>query len=99
MKISSDFALLDVKAGRHKLAKQFDGFRTAEREDRIPVTITGFISNRWGNDDGTSIEFGVDVTDVAIKPRGEPMAKAATKTKAKAAPPAKPVKKPAARKR
>lgn len=57
--MKSDFAILDVKAGRSELAKR------GGKGERIPVTIRGFIASRWGTDDGTSTEFAVDVTDVA----------------------------------
>ena len=56
--INSTFALLDVKRGRKQL------LRRLRSETRIPVTITGFITHVWGHDDGTSIEFAVDVTSV-----------------------------------
>ena len=60
----SDFALLDIKSGCKTLAKVTD----AQQEDvRIPVTIKGFITHRHGGFDGTSIEFGVEVTDLKIK--------------------------------
>lgn len=54
----SHFAILDVKAGRKALAKR------VAKGQRIPVTIRGFIVSRWGDDDGTSIEFSLDVTSV-----------------------------------
>lgn len=60
----SDFALLDIKSGCKTLARIID----AQKEDvRIPVTIKGFITHRHGGFDGTSIEFGVEVTDMKIK--------------------------------
>ena len=58
-RIDSDFAILDVKRGRVDLAKRIN-----RGDNRIPVTIRGYITNQHGNDDGTSIEFTVDVTDV-----------------------------------
>jgi hypothetical protein len=68
MKLKSTFALLDVKGReRHKLARHFkDAPRSGETpvEFRIPVTITGYISGQWGGDDGTSIEFSVQVDHV-----------------------------------
>ena len=74
MKIRSTFALLDVLgADRHKLARHFD----INSHARIPVVIHGLIAGRWGGDDGTSIEFSVDVTEVTIT-EGH-MAKKATK--------------------
>lgn len=58
MTFKSDFALLDVKSGRAALAKRI------EIGERIPVVIRGVIRKQWGNDDGTSIEFEVDVDSV-----------------------------------
>ncbi len=55
--IDSTFALLDVKKGRVKLAN-----RAEVPGVRIPVFILGFITNVWGNDDGVSQEFEVEVT-------------------------------------
>jgi len=42
------------------------GSQSLQKDARIPVTIEGFISHRHGNDDGVSIEFGVDVTSVKL---------------------------------
>lgn len=70
MKLESDFALLDVKRGRKALAKRMPpGSNSLPKDKRIPVTIRGYISHRHGADDGTSIEFGVDVTSVRIEER------------------------------
>jgi hypothetical protein len=55
-KTTSDFVLIDVKRGRHKLAKLVE-----DHKHKIPVTITGYIIGTWSGDDGTSIEFEVDV--------------------------------------
>lgn len=63
-KINSDFAILDVKRGRAMLAK-----RVNSGENRIPVTIRGYIVNVHGNDDGTSIEFEIEVTDAIERVR------------------------------
>lgn len=57
-KIDSTYALLDVKKGRRKLAGRVERLKEGEG---IPVVIHGRIVSRWGNDDGTSIEFQVDV--------------------------------------
>lgn len=64
VKYTSDFALLDIKSGCKSLAKVTDG---QPKDVRIPVTIKGFITHRHGGFDGTSIEFGVEVTDLKIK--------------------------------
>lgn len=59
MKIQSDFAILDVKWGRHALYKRF---RTGD--ERIPVTITGWLDGINSEDDGTSREFTMIVESV-----------------------------------
>ncbi len=67
MKLTSKFAILDVTQGRRQLAKRMPpGSQSLPKDKRIPVTILGYISHRHGNDDGTSIEFGVDVSDVIV---------------------------------
>lgn len=55
--LNSDSAILDVTKGRKALLKRLN-------DGPIPVVITGYIVRQWGNDDGTSIEFAVDVTSV-----------------------------------
>jgi hypothetical protein len=66
-KIKSEFALLDVTTGRKALAKIMPpGSQSLPKDERIPVTIKGFISHRWGGDDGISIEFGVDVSSIKL---------------------------------
>ena len=61
MKLHSGFAILDVKHGRKALAKKMPtGSNRLPDKERIPVTITGYISHQHGNDDGISIEFGVN---------------------------------------
>ena len=56
-KITSNFALLDVKVGRKGLADYL-----SPGTMRVPVTLRGFIDYQWSDDDGESIEFAVDVT-------------------------------------
>lgn len=56
--IHSDYATLDVKAGRVALAR-----RVVAGDDRIPVTIRGYITGINSEDDGDSIEFRVEVTE------------------------------------
>jgi hypothetical protein len=70
MKLQSDFALLDVKRGRKALAKLMPN-GSNKTDYVIPVVIKGYISHRHGNDDGISIEFGVEVTSVEIVERSE----------------------------
>lgn len=60
MKLTSDFALLDVKHGRKGLAKLV----RPDKDARIPVVIHGYITHQHGDDDGVSIEFGIEVTAV-----------------------------------
>lgn len=63
MKLQSGHAILDVKHGRKQLANAIGEGHS------IPVTITGVISRVHSGDDGTSIEFQVDVAKVeASKP-------------------------------
>lgn len=62
--IDSDFAILDVKRGRVKLAK-----RVTAGETHIPVTIRGFITDVHSNDDGTSIEFTLKVSSAVERLR------------------------------
>jgi hypothetical protein len=65
--IKSDFAILDVKAGRDELTKHFaDRPRLGPCPEpmRIPVTIMGYIDSVHSDDDGTSREFSIVVTSV-----------------------------------
>lgn len=67
MKLQCTFALLDVMRGRRKLAAMMPpGSKHLPKSERIPVTIHGYISHQHGGDDGTSIEFGVDVERVDV---------------------------------
>lgn len=71
MQIKSDFAILDVKQGRAKLAKHFEKrprMGVCPEDLRIPVTIAGYLDGQAGNDDGTSIEFSVHVDHVETEP-------------------------------
>lgn len=61
-RISSDFAVLDVKRGRKALAKAV--LHAPDR--RIPVVIRGFLDSPHSRDDGTSVEFSVHVTHVEL---------------------------------
>lgn len=67
--IKSDFAILDVKAGRGKLTKHFETRPRLGRcpmNLRIPVVIKGYIDSVWSDDDGTSREFSVTVQKVTL---------------------------------
>ena len=61
MKLTSDFALLDVKKGRKALAKHF-----SDKKGPIPVVIHAELIRRFGDDDGTSIEFEMKVTHLEV---------------------------------
>ena len=66
-KVSSDFAIVDIKRGRKKLSKMMPrGSNHLPKSERIPVLIEGWISHQHSGDDGTSIEFGVDVKRVSF---------------------------------
>lgn len=70
MDIKSDFAILDVKAGRAALNKHFarrPRLGECPPKMRVPVTITGYIDHVWSGDDGVSREFAVVVQSVKTK--------------------------------
>lgn len=54
----STFALLDVKQGRHALAKKI------EAGERVRVLVDLEINTKWSQDDGISIEFSGDVLSI-----------------------------------
>lgn len=67
--IRSGFVLLDVLGkARFKLEKHFKKHAPkmgpTPEEHRIPVIIVGHMIDVWGSDDGTSIEFSVEVDEV-----------------------------------
>jgi len=66
MKLESGFAILDVRRGRRQLERLFAKGRGGypANGERVPVTITGYITHQHGRDDGESIEFGIEVTSV-----------------------------------
>lgn len=57
-RIKTDFAIVDVKTGRHALDKL-----VGDHKVKVPITLSGFVVGTWSGDDGTSIEFEIDVTD------------------------------------
>lgn len=61
----SDFAILDVKAGRKALAKRI------ARGEKARVLIDMVIDCQHGNDDGVSIEFSGTVQSVKLYRRVE----------------------------
>lgn len=58
--IRSDFAILDVKAGRHDLKSM------VEAGLKFPVVIYGTIDTVHSHDDGVSVEFSLDVHKVTL---------------------------------
>jgi hypothetical protein len=64
MKIKSDFALLDVKTGKGALNKMCDKGHGISKP--VNVIIRGKITGRWGQSDGISQEFQVDVEAVEV---------------------------------
>lgn len=70
--MKSDFAILDVKAGRKSLAKHFadrPGLGPCPAKMRIPVTIKGYIDGIHSGDDGVSREFSIIVKSVSTAKR------------------------------
>lgn len=68
-RIRSDFAILDVKAGRAALAAHFkDRPRLGKCPEnlRVYVTVTGYLEAIWGSDDGVSREFSMAVDTVVV---------------------------------
>lgn len=55
---TSTFAILDVKKGRHALAKKIAA------GGKVRVRVDMVINSQWGADDGVSIEFSGDVLSV-----------------------------------
>jgi hypothetical protein len=69
VKVTSDFAILDVKKGRKKLFKLFD---KRPPQPGFPVVIRGRLDRVHGDDDGTSREFQVTVDSVKLDDDDEP---------------------------
>jgi hypothetical protein len=67
MKLTSNFALLDVKQGRKTLRKV-----VGRHTHKVPVTVQAFIVGEWSDDDGVSIEYELDVQSVTL---GKPIAR------------------------
>lgn len=67
MKIKSTFAVLDVLGpSRRKLSKHFDGRGSVDKSLHVPIVLRGWIVGQHGRDDGTSIEFTVEVGSVVV---------------------------------
>ena len=58
-KFTSDFAILDVKKGRAALARRIRG------GEQPVVTIKARLDHVWSRDDGTSVEFALQILDMA----------------------------------
>lgn len=54
-RFKSSYAILDVEQGRKELAKHL------AKHGRVPVIIYAVITDPFGQDDGTSIEFNCEV--------------------------------------
>ena len=61
MIITSTFAILDVKKGRAALAK------AVKAGKEFDVVIRGTLDCQHSRDDGTSIEFSLDVTEATLE--------------------------------
>lgn len=64
-KFKSTYAILDVQQGRNALRK----FLAANAG--LPVVIHAIITDPYGHDDGTSIEFNVEVVKVTSSLKGQ----------------------------
>ena len=72
LSFKSDFAIIDVKAGRAALTKNFKDqplLGPCPPKMCVPVTITGYLDGVWGHDDGTSREFSMTVQSVKVRKR------------------------------
>ncbi len=59
-KFQSDYGMLDVLKGRKSLAKHL------KKHGPVRVLIEATLTEPFGSDDGTSIEFNMDVTSVKL---------------------------------
>lgn len=60
---TTGYALLDVGVGRKGLSKYYGN----GKNKKIKVLIEGEITEQYGHDDGTSIEFILNVTKLKVK--------------------------------
>ncbi len=67
MKIEADYALLDVKKGRQRLFKAF----TSTTTKKIPVCIHGFITEPFGEKDGISRQFLLEISSLQVTTESE----------------------------
>lgn len=56
------FAIVDVKGGRKALEKLLK-----DHKQRVPITLSGYLTGSWSGDDGTSQEFEMDVRHQRVK--------------------------------
>lgn len=61
-KISSSYAIIDVEKGRKALEKYL------RENGKLRVTIEAVLTDPFGSDDGTSIEFNADVLSIEVRP-------------------------------
>lgn len=61
-KTTAKFATIDIKRGRKAVAKI-----VADKTKKIPITLHGYILGQWSGDDGTSIEFQIDITSHSLQ--------------------------------
>lgn len=70
IKMGSDWGMIDVREGRHELADHFKNnaprLGPCPPEVRVPVFIRGYITGDIGDDDGISIEFGMDIERIHV---------------------------------
>lgn len=60
VKFHSDYGMLDVMKGRKALAKHL------KKEGPVRVLIEATLTEPFGSDDGTSIEFNLTVAKVTV---------------------------------
>lgn len=59
-RFKSTYGMLDIETGRKAVAKHL------KTKGAIPVIIHAVLTDPFGSDDGTSIEFNMDVSRVEI---------------------------------
>jgi hypothetical protein len=59
-RIKSTYAIVDVMQGRHSLA------RYLKANVGLPVIIHAVLTDPFGSDDGTSIEFNAEVSKIEV---------------------------------
>ena len=72
-KIHTDLAIVDVKAGRKALSRHFEdrpALGPCPEKLRIPIVLRGYLSDQNSRDDGTSIEFVMEVESFEVGSHG-----------------------------